>query len=323
MHIVQILPMYHPDGEELLNRLAYVTKFEQFDESKIIRFLNNHVVDGIILRAPAKITPAILDACQHVKAISGAGVGLDNIDVDYATRKGIPVLHAPKINSQATAEHAISLILATMKNIVTFHKETKKGNYDYRDGKFTIELKDKKLGLIGFGSIAQKVAKIMRYGFEMDVLAYVRNNHLERQKIADSIDVNLTTSMEQVFRECDVISLHIPLTDETKELIDSDFFNLMKPNAVLINTARGGIVHEKDLVDALKNRKFLRAGVDVFSNEPPSSSHPFFEVEQIIVTPHIGGISQEAAKATSEIIVKNLIKAIDGEDMHTIANRQR
>ncbi|KPH78248.1 NAD(P)-dependent oxidoreductase [Oceanobacillus caeni] len=315
--------MYHPDGETLLNRLANVTKFDNFNEEEIIRFLNNHPAEGIILRAPAKITPAILDACQHVKAISGAGVGLDNIDVTYATKKGIKILHAPKLNSQATAEHAVSLILATMKNLVAFHQETKQGNYHYRDGKYTLEVHRKKLGLIGFGTIAQKVAKIMKHGFDMDVIAYVRNIYPERQEIADTIGANLTTSMEEVFRESDVISLHIPLTDETSEIIDRNYFNLMKPSAVLINTSRGGIIQENDLADALKKRKFLRAGMDVFAIEPPSPNHPFFELEEVIVTPHIGGISEEAAKTTSTVIVNNLLKVLNGEKVPTIANEEQ
>lgn len=320
LHVLQILPMYHTDGEDVLHELTRVTKFDVFNEKEIIGFLKNNVVDGIILRAPAKITPDILDACQHVKAISGAGVGLDNIDVAYATKKGIRILHAPKTNSQATAEHAVSLILATMKNIPLFHKETQQGNYGYRDGKYTRELYNKKLGLIGFGSIAQKVAKIMKCGFDMNVIAYVRNIHEERKKLADSLGVELRTSMEQVFRESDVISLHIPLNSETKEVINRTYFDVMKPSAVLINTARGGIINENDLVEFLKNKKILRAGIDVFSIEPPPENHPFFDVEEMILTPHIGGISIEAAKATSVIIAGNLVRAINGEQLATIAN---
>src|SRR5690625_4374511 len=111
--------MYHPDGEDVLNEQARVTKFDEYNEEEVVKFLqNNHDVEGIILRAPARITPAILDACQDVKAISGAGVGLDNIAVDYATKKGIKILHAPKINTTSTAEHAVTLILAVMKDIV-------------------------------------------------------------------------------------------------------------------------------------------------------------------------------------------------------------
>ncbi|WP_240508080.1 NAD(P)-dependent oxidoreductase [Virgibacillus indicus] len=322
LHIVQILPMYHPDGEAILNKIAHVTKFETFNEQEIIDFLSKNKVDGIILRAPAKITPAILDACKDVKAISGAGVGLDNIDVAYATKKGIRVLHAPKVNSQATAEHAVSLILAAMKDIPLFHNETKQGNFGYRDGNFTRELYQKKLGLIGFGSIAQKVAKIMKYGFDMDIIVYVRTIHEERKRIAESLDVELTMSMDEVFQKSDIVSLHIPLNNKTKELIDRKYFKMMKPSAVLINTARGGVINEDDLVSALKNKQIHRAGIDVFDNEPPAKDHPFFDLDEIVFTPHVGGISLEAARAMSMITAENLAKAINGEELETIANRK-
>ncbi|MEI3599296.1 MULTISPECIES: NAD(P)-dependent oxidoreductase [unclassified Oceanobacillus] len=320
IHIVQILSMYHTDGEDVLNENAKVTKFDTFDEKEIISFLNNNKVDGIILRAPARITPAILDACENVKAISGAGVGLDNIDVDYATKKGIRILHAPKINTNSTAEHAVSLILAVMKNIVKFNDEMEKGNYSYRDGKYTSELKGKTLGLVGFGSISQRVAKIMKHGFEMNVTAYVRRIPEERQKIADAIGVELTKDMGEVFKNSDVISLHIPLNENTDGSIDKTYFDMMKSDAVLINTARGGVINEGDLVAAIKNKQIRAAGVDVFRVEPAPADHPFLGVEEIIKTPHIGGISLEAAKQTSTTIASNLIKAVEGEQLPTIVN---
>lgn len=322
-HIVQLLPMYHPDGEETLNRLADVKKFDTFDEQEVITYLKSHHVDGIILRAPVRITRAILDHCHNVKAISGGGIGLDNIDVDYATSKGIKILHAPKINSRATAEHAVALMLAVMKDITIFDKETRKGNFSYRDGRYTFELQGKTLGLVGLGSIAQRVAKTMKLGFEMDVLAYVRTIGPERQKLADSLGIRLTTSMEEVFSKSDVISLHIPLTADTKEIIDKKMFNLMKETAVLINTGRGGLINEQDMVDALKEGKFHRAGVDVFATEPPEADHPFYDMKEITMTPHIGGISVEAAQLTSVTIAENLVKAIQGERLPVIVNLEQ
>jgi D-3-phosphoglycerate dehydrogenase len=312
--------MYHEDGEKVLRDNAKVTKFNTFDEEEIIDFLKNNKVDGITLRAPARITRNILDACDGVKAISGAGVGLDNIDVDYATRKGIPILHAPKVNTTATAEHAVSLILAVMKNIVNFNKEMEKGNYAYRDGKYTKELKGKKLGLIGFGSISQEVAKIMKNGFNMEILAYVRRIPEERKQIAADIGAELTMNMEDVFRNCDVISLHIPLNEKTAGIIDKTYFDMMKPDAVLVNTARGGIINEEDLVAALENNQFYAAGADVFRKEPAPADHPFLNVEKIIKTPHVGGISQEAAQKMSVTVAANLVKAVQGEKLPTIAN---
>src|SRR5699024_9072492 len=147
------------------------------------------------------------------------------------------------------------------------------------------------LGLVGFGSISQKVAKIMKHGFEMNVTAYVRRIPEERQKIADSIGVRLTKNMDEVFKNSDVISLHIPLNENTDGSINKTYLDMMKSEAVLINTARGGIINEEDLVSAIENKQIRAAGVDVFRIEPAPADHPFLGVEEITKTPHIGGIS--------------------------------
>src|SRR5699024_9822509 len=135
----------------------------------------------------------------------------------------------------ATAEHTVSLILSVMKKVVEFNEKLKEGNFSYRDGKFTRELKGKTLGLVGFGSISQEVAQIMKNGFGMNVLAYVRRIPIERQQAADKLGVKLTKDMEEVFKTGDVISLHIPLTTETDEIVNKKYFTAMKPESVLIN----------------------------------------------------------------------------------------
>ncbi|WP_423408343.1 NAD(P)-dependent oxidoreductase [Heyndrickxia sp. MSNUG] len=320
-HIVQILPMYHPDGEDILNKHAEVKMFTEFKETEVCDYLQNNKVDGIILRAPARITPAILDRCHQVKAISGAGVGLDNIDVVYATKKGIPILHAPKLNSTATAEHAVSLLLAVMKKTAYFDRETRSGNFQSRDGAYTSELKGKQLGLVGFGSIAQKAARILVHGFGMRALAYVRRINEEKQQAADRIGVELTTSLERIFSESDAVSIHIPLSKETDKLVNYKLLSLMKKTAVLINTARGGIINELHLAEVLSQNQILGAGIDVFSDEPPPADHPFFRLKQVTMSPHIGGISLEAARQTSILIAENLLRVINGEKLSVIANQ--
>ena len=323
LKILQILPMYHPKGEKVLNQLADVKKFDEFNEQQIIEFLDNNSVDGIILRAPAAITPSILDHCASVRAISGAGVGLDNIDVDYATEKGIAILNAPNLNSQATAEHTVSLIMSVMKNVPVFNEEMKKGNFSYRDGRYTYEMHGKKVGLIGFGNIAQKVGKILSAGFGMEVTAYVRTITGERENLAKENNVQLTTSIEHLFQESDIVSLHIPLQKETEKIIDKSLLSLMKKDAVLVNTARGGLINEKDLIEVLENGGIMGAALDVFTQEPPPKDHPFLKLKQVVATPHIGGISKEAAQKTSVTIARNLVSALDGRDVPTIVNSER
>jgi D-3-phosphoglycerate dehydrogenase len=321
-HVVQIFPMIHPDGEHVLNELATVKTFPEFNEQEIIAYLKNHKVDGIILRAPARITQEILDHCQSVKAISGAGTGLDNIDVDYATKKGITVLHAPKINSQATAEHTVALLLAVMKKIPLLDQQTRTGNFAIRNQTYTTELQGKTVGLVGFGSVAQKTAKILVHGFGMKALAYVREITTEKQQIAALYGLELTTSLERVFSDSDAVSLHLPFTRETEKLIDYSLFKRMKKTAVLINTARGGIVNEDDLIAALQNCLFAGAGIDVFTEEPPPRDHPFFPLKNVVVSPHMGGISSKAARDSTVVIAKNLIRALNHEILPEIVNKQ-
>jgi D-3-phosphoglycerate dehydrogenase len=320
-HVLQIFPMNHPDGEKVLNELAKVKKLARYDESEIVDYLQSHQVDGIILRNPARITKTILDNCQGVKAISGAGVGLDNIEVEYATQKGIPILHAPKINSQATAEHAVSLLVAVMKKTTFYDRATRNGNYAIKDGNFPLELQGKTVGIVGFGTIAQITAKILVLGFGMKAVAYVRSITDEKKRIADQYGIELTTSIEEIFSRSDAVSLHLPLTQETDKMIDYSLFKLMKKTAFLINTARGGILNEEDLARALREQLFQGAGIDVYTIEPPPKDHPFFQLENVVLSPHIAGVSLEAASKSSMTIAENLIKVIKGEQIAEIANK--
>ena len=143
------------------------------------------------------------------------------------------------------------------------------------------------------------------------------------QKAADINRVELTTNLESIFAECDVVSLHIPLNKETFHLIDYSLLSKMKQNAVLINTARGAVISESDLVQVIEENRILGAGIDVFEEEPPCSEHPFFSLKQVTLTPHIGGISLEAARHTSTLIAENLIRAINGEELDVIVNMQQ
>lgn len=310
--------MYHPKGEKLLKEHAEVIQTNNYDTDHLKSLVAD--VDGVVLRAPARINKDILDAAKNVKVISGAGVGLDNIDVTYATKKGIPVLHAPKVNTNATAEHTIGLLFGLSKKLIPFHQEMEKGNFSSRDNHYTFELKGKTLGLIGWGDIAQKVASIGSSSLGMKVVSYVRNVDVKKKESARNHHVELTEHIEQVMEESDFVSLHIPLTKNTTNLIDRNLLGMMKQNAFLINTARGGIVNETDLYHALKEKRIAGAGIDVFSLEPPSEDHPFFDLDNVLLTPHVGGISEEAAEESSYTVARNLITVLKGDKVSSIAN---
>jgi D-3-phosphoglycerate dehydrogenase / 2-oxoglutarate reductase len=205
MHkIMQILSMYHPDAEKWLAENAEVIRVDDYQTESIISALRHHPnVEGIILRAPARITRDIIDAAPSVRVISGAGVGVDNIDVAYATEKGIAVLHAPKVNAESTAEHAVALLFALSKKIVFFNQEMRKMNFQIRSHVFTHELRGKVLGLVGWGEIARHVAKVCSLGLGMKVVSCVRSYSEDKLEAAAQMGVTLTTDLAEVFRRTD------------------------------------------------------------------------------------------------------------------------
>lgn len=316
--ILQILPMYHAAGEDILNRSADVRRTDRLDIAHLCDMVQG--VEGVVLRAPAKMTAEIIAANPDLKVISGAGVGLDNIDVACATEYGIPVLHAPRVNRVSTAEHVMALLLALARQIKPFQKKMAQGDFSARDTIVTHELRGKRIGLIGFGQIAREVAKRCRHGFEMDVLAYVRHFDREKQAHADWLDVRLTTDRDEVFQTSDFVSVHIPLNDATRHSIRYEHLARMKPTAYLINTARGSIVHTESLIAALREGLIAGAGLDVFDPEPPPPDLALLRMPQVVVTPHIGGITEEANYVTSTTVAKNVLRVLHGEKPEHIAN---
>lgn len=318
MKVLQILPMYHSEGEKVLRESAEVIQTNNYEPEHIKRLLTD--VDGIVLRAPAYINADILDAATNVKVISGAGIGLDNIDVAYATKKGIPILYAPKVNVDSTAEHALALLFSLTKKLTSFHREMVQGNFQHRDVLFPSELKGKRVGLIGFGSIAQKVAKVCSKGLEMNVMSYVRSIDEEKERIANDLEVTLSLDIQEVMKTSDIISVHLPLTNHTRQLIGFELLSLMKPTAYLINTARGGVVDEAALIKVLEGKAIAGAGLDVFAHEPPPRDHSFYQLDNVLLTPHIGGVTEESAEKMSTIVAQNLIAALNGEKPPFLGN---
>ncbi|MBU8878428.1 hydroxyacid dehydrogenase [Bacillus sp. FJAT-29790] len=316
--ILQILSMYHEEGEKILNEGAHVIRTDNLDPHVLNELAKD--VEGIVLRAPAKITKEIIDAAPNLKVISGAGVGLDNIDVSYATEKGIPVLHAPSVNSVSTAEHAVTLLMALSKTLIPFHKEMINGNYESRMRLKTYELKGKRAGLVGFGSISKEVAKRLKIGLEMDVTVWVRKYDEQKHAFAKELGIKVTTDLDDIFQSSDFVSLHIPLTQYTRGFINKSHFNLMKSSAYLINTARGGIVNHEDLYEALKDKKIAGAALDVFDPEPPPKDHPILFCSNVIVTPHVGGTTVECNYMMATTVAKNILKALNGEVPDHIGN---
>jgi len=259
---------------------------------------------GLIIRSSTKVTSDIIEAATNLKVIARAGSGLDNVDKIAATKKGIVVMNTPGGNTITTAEHTIALIVSLARQIPQATMSTKSGKWEKK--KFMgIELFNKTLGVIGIGNIGSQVAKRMQ-GFAMNVIAYDPFLSGERAKTMGVEKVDL----KELFRRSDFITIHTPITPETKNMINKETITMMKPGVRIINCARGGIINEKDLYDALREGKVAGAAMDVFEKEPPENNL-LLTLDNVICTPHLGAATKEAqenvAVAVAEQVVDYLI----------------
>lgn len=260
---------------------------------------------GLIIRSATKVTSEIIDAATSLKVIGRAGSGLDNVDRTAATKKGIVVMNTPGGNTITTAEHTIALMVSLARQVPQATMSMKAGKWDKK--KFMgIELFNKTLGIVGIGNIGSQVAKRMQ-AFAMNVIAY--DPFLSEDK-AKAMGVE-KVDLRELFRRSDFITVHTPLTPETQNLINRETLAIMKPSVRIINCARGGIISEKDLYDALVEGKVGGAALDVFEKEPPENN-PLLTLDTVIATPHLGASTKEAqenvAVAVAEQVVDYLIR---------------
>ena len=243
--------------------------------------------DALIIRSGTKVTAEIIEATKNMKVIGRAGVGIDNVDVDAASKKGIVVMNTPGGNTVSTAEHTVSMLLALNRNIPQANASLKSGQWDRK--KFTAnELNGKSLGIIGLGRIGMEVAKRAQ-SFGMKIIAF--DPFLSATK-AEQLEIKLV-ELKELFKTSDFITIHTPLNDETRHLISDEQFALMKKTVKVLNCARGGIIDESALLKALKNGQIAGAALDVFEEEPPKDSE-LLKLDNVIGTPHLGASTTEA-----------------------------
>lgn len=291
------------EGVELLKKEG----FEVVDLTGLPKDeLPNHVrdLDAIIVRSATKVRKEMIDAAEKLKAIGRAGVGLDNIDVEYAKSKGIKVINTPGATSISVAELTIGLILAVMRKIAYADREMRNGAWPKKKCK-GIEMYGKTLGIIGIGRIGREVAKRAR-AFGMKVIYYdvYRPDESTEKELAIEF-----RELDALVSEADVITLHLPLTPDTKHLINKERIEKMKDGAIIINAARGGIVDENALYEALKSGKLYGAALDVYENEPLKESK-LFELDNIVLTPHIGAQAKEGQTRAGIEVAKKIADAL-------------
>lgn len=262
--------------------------------------------DCLVSRSETPVTRELIDRGSHLSVIARAAVGVGNIDIDYATEKGILVLNTPGMNTNSAAELTMGLLLATMRKIVPAHLNMQKLGWD-RHRYSGYELRHKTIGIIGLGNVGHRVAKFAR-GFDMKVLAY---DPYIADRVFEQHGARKVT-LDELCREADVITVHVPKNKETTGMVGPAQLALTKPGVVLLNAARGGIIQEAALLEALKSGRVRGAGVDTWDVEPPKAN-PFAELANVTMTPHIGASTEEAQVAIGRTVAEQTIKALSGE----------
>jgi len=257
--------------------------------------------DGLIVRSATKVTAELIAAADRLKVVGRAGSGLDNVDTQAATRRGVVVMNTPGGNTVTTAEHTMSMIFSMTRRIPQATASMKAGRWE-KEKFMGVELYNKTLGIVGIGQIGGYLAK-MAQGLSMSVIAY--DPYLAEER-AKKMGVELV-SLPDLFRRADIISVHTPLTPETKSLINAAAIETMKPGVMIANCARGGIVNEADLYEALKSKKVAAAAFDVFEEEPVKPDHPLLTLDNFICTPHIGASTTEAQENVAVGIAEQIV----------------
>jgi D-3-phosphoglycerate dehydrogenase len=272
-------------------------------ESDLVERIGDY--DAIIVRSATRLTADLLERADRLKVIGRAGVGVDNVDLDAATKRGIVVANAPESTVVSASEHAVGLMLALFRNIPQADAALRGGRWE-RSRFAGLELAGKTLGLVGFGRIGQQVGRRAR-GLEMRVVAY--DPYVSPARLHD-LGVERAASLGELLREADVVSLHVALTEETQGLIGREELAAAKDGIRIVNAARGELIDEEALVEALRSGKVAGAALDVFPAEPYSG--PLLELENVVVTPHLGASTHEAQDRAGVIVAEQVVAALEG-----------
>jgi D-3-phosphoglycerate dehydrogenase len=294
-------------SQEGLDKLRTQTEVEarKLSREELLEVIGDF--DALIVRSATRVDRELLERATSLKVVGRAGVGLDNIDVAAATRLGILVVNAPESNVLSAAEHTLALLLALARHVPAADASLRAGGWER--SRFTgVELDGKTLGILGLGRIGNLVAQRAK-AFGMRLLGY--DPYVSRQWAAER-GIDMASTVEEVCREADFITVHLPKNAETKAILSDPEFAVMKPEARVINVARGGIIDEDALVRALKDGLIAGAAVDVYEKEPPGQ-HPLFGLEQVVVTPHLGASTEEAQTRAGTVIAEQVLLALRGE----------
>jgi len=310
---VLLPPEIDPSGPESISDIARCTGMDEYDSvaaalEDIARY------EAVIVRT-AELDAAVIDQADNLEVIAKHGAGLDNVAIDAASARGIVVCNTPGANARSVAEHAIGLLFAVKRNLLPADESVRAGEWDR--GSFTgRELTGDTLGLFGFGAIAREVADLAQ-GLGLDVLTYdpyVADNDIPAR-------VRRVSEFDSLFEHCNVVSIHVPLTEQTHGAVSTDELTALGPDGVLLNTSRGAVVDEDALVEALESGTLSGAGLDTFETEPPGPDNPLYDRDDVVLTPHVGGVTTDALARMSTRAAANVRRVYDGEIPESTVNR--
>lgn len=308
---VLIADQINQKGIEELEEVAEVVARTDITPEELVEDIKEF--DAIIVRSRTKVTREVIEAAESLKIIARAGVGVDNVDVQAATEKGIMVVNAPESTSITVAEHAMGLILSLSRKISIADSSVKAGKWE-KSLFMGMELNEKTLGIVGMGRIGSQVV-IRAKAFGMDIMVY---DPYITPEAASELGVEVV-DLNTLLKNADVITIHVPLTPETKHLISKPQFEMMKDNTIIVNCARGGIINEDDLYEALSNNVIGGAALDVFETEPPVDSK-LLELDNVVLTPHIAASTSEAQRDAAIIVAREIKKVFKGESPRNVIN---
>ena len=304
----------HPDGHALLGREAEVIVAEDLTEAAVVSLARD--AQGILFRSKPLCSASLMAACPRVRVVGRHGAGLDIVDIPAATRLGVAVVHAPGANAQAVAEHALMLMLMCAKRAVQVDRWTRDGDWRARHDARNEELAGKTLGIVGVGNIGRRVARFAG-ALGMRVLAY------DKYLPADEVHrrgAEPTASLEALLPQVDVLTCHTPLTDETRAMINPKTLGLLKRGAILVNTSRGPVHDERAVFEALATGQLGAAGLDVFEDEPSPVDNPIFGLPNVVVSPHVAGVTTGATRATAMQVASEMLRVLHGERPEVLVN---
>ena len=310
---VLLLETIADEAFQLLEEAQNIHIVTAYGDKPLNEILAEHDIDAVITRGKGQVNKQLMAACPNLKVAARCGVGLDNVDVKEATARNIMVVNAPGANAATIAEHTISLMLMLQRHLYQSINEVKANNWNGRNQFEGDELNGKTLGILGLGNIGKKVAKIAE-ALGMTVVYWSKNEHNSPYKYLP---------FEEVLKQSDVISLHLPLVPETKLLIDVKALSLMKPTAILINTARGIIIDEEAIFQALQNKTIAGFGADVLTVEPPDPNNLLLSHPKALITAHVGSLTATTYTKMCVSTVKNVLAILEGEEpeLESVFNR--